>query len=324
MDHKTKKFLQDQLIPDYASLLLELYSISYIQDLVAVDEDTLQEIEQNVRDGSFGGHTDFSSKADRIKYLGFPTSDSKQFSFRPLVKKKLLLISTAAAEALKAPIGRKKSELLKLHDEGTSKGTTGSEPQVQHESEEVSQVQHESEDVSQVQHELSQSQETSETSSGHKDAIQPPVAKKVKLAPEEKTALREAAFASKIIGIANSIWASTSVVERVDKSHVVVKYDVGKETMTAKVKCLFCEKFIVITATRYDATSMSSYKRHVTEVHLNKIVLDEKKSKQPTLQEMLDAMKADKVKKAEQLRGNEVDLTSDSNVATGSPTELGT
>lgn len=108
MDKKTVLFLNEQLVPNYVRLLLELYGITFIEELSKLDYQDIEEIEQGVRSGSFGGHVDFTSKANRMKYLGFDVSDVSKFSFRPIVKKKLLAISAAATLA-----AAKKTEELK-------------------------------------------------------------------------------------------------------------------------------------------------------------------------------------------------------------------
>lgn len=94
--------------------------------------------------------------------------------------------------------------------------------------------------------------------------------------------LREAAFAAKVIATANKVWGCTDVIKRVDKGHVNVTYNKNKGMMTAKVKCLLCTESVSMNATKYDATSMGNYKRHVTTKHLKRI-----DKNQPTLENIL-------------------------------------
>jgi hypothetical protein len=98
MDEKTKKFLKTKLIPDHVCLLLELYVIVFLQDLEAMNETDIQEIERNIRDGSFSSQVDFSCKSNRVKYLGFDMADISKFLFRPIDKKKLMVLGAAARE----------------------------------------------------------------------------------------------------------------------------------------------------------------------------------------------------------------------------------
>lgn len=253
MDKQTMSFLADQLLPEYACLLLELYGITTIAELVMINDEVIRDIEQNVRVGSFGGHVDFGSRTARIKYLGFDVSDVKQFSFRPLVKRKLLSISAAATCAIDK--AKAASTAASIIDEDQSPNQNSPEGQ---------------------QSELVEGDEFD-------GDINPPQ-KKLRIDPDAaKIVLREAAFASKAIALANSIWACTSSQLRVDKSHVTSKYNQAKGIMTASVKCLICPKSIVVSVTKYDASSLASYRCHVTSCHVRKEKEDEKNRSQPTL-----------------------------------------
>lgn len=97
MDGKTKAFLEGQLIPSYAILLLELYGIVHIEDLKQIGEDEIKSIEESVRDGSFGALVDMESKSVRVKYLGIDLQNLQRFSFRMLDLKKLKAIGVSAA-----------------------------------------------------------------------------------------------------------------------------------------------------------------------------------------------------------------------------------
>lgn len=55
MEGNTKKFLNDQSVPDYAILLLELFGVTHITDLVEFGGDEVSEIESQVRDSIFLG-----------------------------------------------------------------------------------------------------------------------------------------------------------------------------------------------------------------------------------------------------------------------------
>ena len=100
MNEDAKKFCTTNLLPDFVCSLLELYGISFIEDLVGFGQEDITEIERNVREGNFGGHVDFESKSNRIKYLGFDVTDLKSFLFRPIDKKKLLSIGLIASQTI--------------------------------------------------------------------------------------------------------------------------------------------------------------------------------------------------------------------------------
>lgn len=103
METTTRKFLDDLMMPDYSVTLLELYGITHIEDLLGFDADSITELEERVRDRTiFGGEIDFESKQLRKKYLGFEVAEVGQFSFRPIVKKKLLLLSAKAKAKMEA------------------------------------------------------------------------------------------------------------------------------------------------------------------------------------------------------------------------------
>lgn len=100
METTTRKFLLEANLPEYAITLLELYGVSHVSDLIGFGREEIAELELKVRDRSiFPGNIDFEAKSSRKKYLGFDYSLPEQFGFSPLVKKKLLLLDTRAAES---------------------------------------------------------------------------------------------------------------------------------------------------------------------------------------------------------------------------------
>ena len=83
---------------------------------------------------------------------------------------------------------------------------------------------------------------------------------------------REEMFKSKVVTTANKMWALTNISVRVDKADVSVTFQSksdGTNALKAKVKCIKCLKWIVITCSAYDASSLSSYRRHIASVHLH-------------------------------------------------------
>lgn len=80
----------DQLVPQHACLLLELYGITCSKDFTDFAEDDVVIIEDKVQGGDFDGRIDLNSRANRLKYLGFDFLDVARFKFNPLTRKKLL------------------------------------------------------------------------------------------------------------------------------------------------------------------------------------------------------------------------------------------
>lgn len=161
---------------------------------------------------------------------------------------------------------------------------------------------------------VSESQQNPSSSLDDDISVVGPEHKKVKVGKEAPVELRVSAFVAKVIAVANTVWESTACVERINKSHVSAKFDEKKGLITAKVKCLLCTEEIVVYATKYDATSMTSYKRHVTVKHVTKAI--DAKQNQPTVAAAFKNM-IDKKNKTAALDGSSVDLTSnEASVAT--------
>lgn len=114
MDNNTKIFLLELNITNHVSLLLELYGVAFLDDLTSFDDSDIENIERNVRQGEFSNQVDFDSKQNRIKYLGFDLANWKDFTFRPIDKKKLSKIGAAASKKLESlKIKSAKSKLVK-------------------------------------------------------------------------------------------------------------------------------------------------------------------------------------------------------------------
>lgn len=101
MDKKSKEFLKSFFIPDYVVSLLELYGFSCLVDLESIDANTIQDIEQHVREGLFQSLVDFASKQTREKYLGFNVLNVTCYSIKPMDKKKLLSVGNDARDLAK-------------------------------------------------------------------------------------------------------------------------------------------------------------------------------------------------------------------------------
>lgn len=102
MDKNTKNFLMELNITNHVSLLLELYGVAFLEDLRSFDDNDIESIERNVRQGEFSNQVDFDSKQNRIKYLGFDLANWKDFTFRPIDKKKLSKLGDAASKKLES------------------------------------------------------------------------------------------------------------------------------------------------------------------------------------------------------------------------------
>jgi hypothetical protein len=92
MDEDAKSILDALKIPEHLKQLLSLYGISSVEDLKEINSESLNHMQQLIRDDGFRGIVSFEVKATRLQYLGFDVTDFKQFLFRPLDAKKLLTI----------------------------------------------------------------------------------------------------------------------------------------------------------------------------------------------------------------------------------------
>lgn len=108
MEFNLTKFYDDNFIPGHVRLLLGLHGVVYLRDLVGFGIDDIEEIEQTIQTGGYNDKVDFTSKVNRIKYLGSDVVDMGKFRFTSIDKKKLRAIDAAATTQLATKLAKQK------------------------------------------------------------------------------------------------------------------------------------------------------------------------------------------------------------------------
>lgn len=81
---------------------------------------------------------------------------------------------------------------------------------------------------------------------------------------------KEEIFVLHAVGVMNDFLCKTNSKVRASRVHVRVNFDEGAATLKANCKCVFCDSWYACNLTKYHSTSASSWKRHLSEKHLNK------------------------------------------------------
>ena len=76
----------------------------------------------------------------------------------------------------------------------------------------------------------------------------------------------EKRFHAKVVACANKICKTMGVKGKIEASHVSV-LTAEDDTKKARIQCLLCPSVITVSGTKYDATSCSSYRRHLKLKH---------------------------------------------------------
>lgn len=81
----------------YIAELLSIYGYNCLDDIANINDEDIEDIEKQIRDGNFNGVVDISFKVNRPKYFGSESLVHSQFSFAKLTKKKVLAAAAKAA-----------------------------------------------------------------------------------------------------------------------------------------------------------------------------------------------------------------------------------
>lgn len=85
-----------QRIPKHLQETIKLAGIFCMADLLELDEELIDDIEHQVREGGFESQVNLGSRQAKMKYFGVDSINLESFTFRPLDRKKLLKLPTAA------------------------------------------------------------------------------------------------------------------------------------------------------------------------------------------------------------------------------------
>lgn len=97
---QSEKLLKGKLLPDCMIELLSIYGYNLLEDIAEIDEESINDIEIQVRRGNFNGLIDIDSKSTRLKYFGSETLIHSQFSIAKITRKKVLSAAAAAFETI--------------------------------------------------------------------------------------------------------------------------------------------------------------------------------------------------------------------------------
>lgn len=90
------EFLDSQRIPKHLQEILKLAGVFCVVDILEVDEELIDDIEHQVREGGFKSQVNLESRQAKMKYFGVDSINLENFTLRPLDRKKLLKLPAAA------------------------------------------------------------------------------------------------------------------------------------------------------------------------------------------------------------------------------------
>lgn len=293
MEQITKSFLESLGIPRNIWLLMDLYGLRTLSDLTSLDGDMVKDIEASVGNESFAAMVDWSSKEERMKYLGYDCKHLPAFKFKPFDLRKLMVVASAATDEVMA-ITRKKEQNLIKNSLGKRSATDSSTS-------------------------VSSQTFTSGTTSGpdnsdddieFENASSQCVAKQMK--PDtSNVVLNQELLSAKILEKVKELMAVTTFVGEIDPDCVEVSLvedkQGGKTMFKAKLKCPACTTVVHLSFTKYLSPAMANFKRHITAKHLSKT---EAAGIQPTIKDALQKQ-TEKAQQHDESNLAGVDLTKD-------------
>lgn len=102
---------QSKMLPFFKDLF-KIYGLNDLEDLTAIDEALVKDLEEHIRSNRFGGSANLTKQDEQLRYLGGTVLSLENFTFTPMDRKRLVTVLPKVARSIQEEMSRLSDALV--------------------------------------------------------------------------------------------------------------------------------------------------------------------------------------------------------------------